>query len=135
MLTNNNKDTSKTEKKLKRAGADRVVMPYLIGGRKMAQSITRPAVTDFLEFTIHNRDIGLELGELTVSERSSLNGLSLIDSGIRQEMDVIIVAIRKKDGEMKFNPASHTKIEANDILISLGKIDDLEKLEKILSGA
>ncbi|MBW1799896.1 MAG: TrkA C-terminal domain-containing protein, partial [Deltaproteobacteria bacterium] len=79
-------------------------------------------------------DIGLELGELKVSEHSRLNGLSLIDSGIRQDMDVIIVAIRKKDGEMKFNPSSHTQIEADDTLISLGKSDDLEKLEKILSG-
>jgi len=127
-------DEEQSEKKLKRAGANKVVMPYLIGGQKMAQSITRPAVTDFLEFTVHNRDIGLELGELMVSEHSRLNGISLIESGIRQDMDVIIVAIRKKDGEMKFNPSSHTRIEAGDTLISLGKIDDLEKLEKILSG-
>ncbi|MFH1349703.1 MAG: potassium channel protein [Pseudomonadota bacterium] len=126
-------DEEHTEKKLLRAGANRVLMPYLIGGQKMAQTIIKPAVSDFLEFTVHNRKIGLELGELMVSENSRLNGTTLIDSGIRQDMDVIIVAIKKKDGDMRFNPSSKTRIEAGDILISLGKSDDLEKLSAILS--
>ena len=126
-------DEEQSEKKLLRVGANRVVMPYLIGGRKMAQTIIKPAVTDFLEFTVHNRDIGLEMGELVVSEKSPLRGITLVDSGIRQETDVIIVAIRKQRGEMKFNPSSQTRIEAGDTLISLGKKDDLKKLQKILS--
>ena len=127
-------DEEHTEKKLMRAGADRVFMPYLIGGQKMAHTLIKPAVTDFLEFTVNNKDIGLDLGELMVNEMSRLNGLTLIDSGIRQEMDVIIVAIRKRDGEMKFNPSSQTRIEAGDTLISLGKSNDLAKLAQILSG-
>ena len=127
-------EEEQTEKKLLRAGADKVFMPYLIGGQKMAQSITRPAVTDFLEFTVHNRDMGLELEELLVGENSKLNGVALMDSGIRQEMNVIFVAIRKKDGEMKFNPSFDTRIESGDTLISLGESGDLVKLAGILSG-
>jgi len=123
-----------TEKKLLRAGADRVVMPYLIGGRKMAQAIIKPAVTDFLEFTFHNKDFNLEMGESVVGKKSRLDGLTLVDSGIRQEMDVIIVAIRKKGGDMEFNPSSQTRIQAGDTLISLGKSDDLDKLARILSA-
>ncbi|MBN2123943.1 MAG: potassium channel protein [Deltaproteobacteria bacterium] len=126
-------DEEKTEKKLMRAGASRVVMPYLIGGQKMAHTIIKPAVMDFLEFTVHNREIGLEMGELIVGDNSSLNGLTLIESGIRQQLDVIIVAIRKKEGEMKFNPSSQTRIRAGDTLIALGKIDDLKELSRILS--
>jgi len=72
--------------------------------------------------------------ELVVSEKSRLSGLNLIDSGIRREMDVIIMAIRKKSGEMKFNPSRETRIEAGDILICLGKSDDLDKLARILSS-
>jgi voltage-gated potassium channel len=127
-------DEEHTEKKLLRAGANKVVMPYLIGGHKMAQTIIKPAVTDFLEFTVHNKEMGLEMGELVVSAKSQLNGATLIDSGIRQEMDVIIVAVRTKEGEMRFNPSSQTLIEAGDTLISLGKSNDLEKLAMILSG-
>jgi voltage-gated potassium channel len=127
-------DEEATQKKLMRAGANKVVMPYLIGGQKMAQIITKPAVTDFLEFAVDNRDIGLEMGELVAGEKCRLHGCSLVDSGIRQDLDVIIVAIRTREGEMKFNPSSQTLIEAGDTLISLGKSDDLEKLASILSG-
>ena len=111
-----------------------MTMPYLIGGQKMANSIIKPAVMDFLEFTIENKEIGLEMEELWVGEKSRLDGVTLIDSEIRRKMDVIIVAVRKKDGEMKFNPSSQTRIEAGDTLISLGKSDDLTKLDAILTG-
>jgi len=122
-----------TEKKLMRAGANRVVMPYHIGGQKMAHAIIKPVVSDFLEFTVHNRKIGLEMGEVVVSGRSPLNGVKLADSGIRQQMDVIIIAVQKKDGEMKFNPSSQTQIEAGDTLIALGESEDISRLAKILS--
>lgn len=127
-------DEEHTEKKLKRAGANKVVMPYSIGGQKMARIITQPAVTDFLEFALYNKEMGLEMGELRVSEKSLIKNVALMDSGIRKDMDVIIVAIRKKSGEMKFNPSSQTRIEVGDTLISLGKSEDLKKLTKILSG-
>ena len=123
-----------TEKKLIRAGANKVVMPYLIGGQKMAHILAKPVVADFLEFTVHNRKIGLEMGEVAVNDKSILNGVTLIESGIRQKMDVIIVAIRKKEGDMRFNPSSQTRIEAGDILIALGKSEEISKLAKILSG-
>lgn len=127
-------DEEHTHKKLLRAGANRVVLPYLIGGQKMAHSITKPAVTDFLELTVHDKGIELEIEELLVGEQSRLKGLTLENSGIRQEMDVIIVAIRKKDGEMTFNPSSQSRIEAGDTLIALGHVGDLEKLSSMLSG-
>jgi voltage-gated potassium channel len=123
-----------TEKKLIRAGANRVVMPYHIGGQKMAHAIIKPVVSDFLEFTVHNRRIGLEMGEVLVSENSQLSGVKLADSGIRQQMDVIIIAIQKRDGEMRFNPSSQTQIDPGDTLIALGKSEDISRLAKILSG-
>ena len=101
----------------------------------MAHSITKPAVTDFLDFAVHSEDMSLEMGELLVSKGSSLNGVTLIDSEIRQKTDVIIVAIRKKDGKMEFNPSSQTRIESGDTLISLGTSDDLNNLATILSKA
>jgi len=127
-------EEEQSHKKLLRAGANRVVLPYLIGGQKMAHTITKPAVADFLELTIHDKDIELELGELLVKDRSRLKGVTLADSGIRQEMNVIIVAIRKEDGEMAFNPSSETRIETGDTLIALGPDNDLKKLSAILSG-
>jgi len=127
-------EEEKSHKKLLRAGANRVVLPYLIGGQKMAHTITKPAVTDFLELTVHDKNIELEMGEVLVKDRSRLKGVTLADSGIRQEMNVIIVAIRKEDGEMAFNPSSETRIETGDTLIALGPDNDLKKLSAILSG-
>ncbi len=127
-------DEEQTQKKLMRAGANRVVLPYLIGGHKMAQTIIRPAVDDFLELTVQDESIELQLEQLRVTEKSRLNGVTLLDSGIRQEMNVIIVAIRKADGTMLFNPSSSAKIEAGDTLIALGHGNDLERLAKILDG-
>jgi voltage-gated potassium channel len=127
-------DEGQTEKKLLRAGANKVVMPYAIGGRKMARIITQPAVTDFLEFALYNKEMGLEMVQIQVGEDSRIKNVMLMDSGIRKETDIIIVAVRKKDGEMRFNPSSQTLIEVGDTLISLGKSDDLKKLARILSG-
>ena len=84
--------------------------------------------------TVQDKDIELEIEELPVGEKSRLKGLTLEESRIRQEMNVIIVAIRKKNGEMKFNPSSQSIIESGDILIALGYGSELVRLSSILSG-
>ncbi len=127
-------DKEQTRKKLLRAGASRVVLPYLIGGLKMAHTIIKPAVTDFLELTMHDKNIELQLEELRVGEHSKLNGVTLVNSGIRKDMNVIILAVRKKNGEMSFNPSFSTLIEAGETLIALGPKIDLDRLAPILSG-
>jgi voltage-gated potassium channel len=127
-------DEDHARRKLLRAGANRVVMPYRIGGQKMAHTIIRPAVTEFLEFTVDDQGIELKMEELLVGEKSRLDGVTLADSGIRQEMNIIIVAIRKKDGEMKLNPSSESRIEIGDTLIALGHSNELRRLSSILSG-
>ncbi len=125
-------DEEATEKKLMRAGANKVVLPYLIGGMRMVHTILRPVVMDFIDFTMHESNIELKLEELVVGENSSLNGISLLNSGIRKEMNVIIVAIRKKGGDMIFNPSSETLINAGNTLIALGPPKDLDRLSKML---
>jgi len=127
-------DQEQTERKLLRAGANKVVLPYLIGGRRMANTIIRPAVTDFIDFTLHGKNIELKMEELLVGDRSKLNGVRLIDSGIRQEMNVMIVAIRDRGGKMSFNPSSEVRIETGDTLVVLGPVNDLERLTRILAG-
>ena len=127
-------DEDHARRKLLRAGANHVVMPYRIGGQKMAHTIIRPAVTEFLEFTVDDQDMDLKMEELLVGEKSRLDGVTLAESSIRQEMNIIIVAIRKKDGGMKFNPSSESRIEMGDTLIALGHSNDLGRLSSILSG-
>jgi len=118
--------------KLTRAGADKVVSPYDIGARSMANSILRPTVIDFIELAMHNRSLDLQIEELAVSERSEIKDLTLMESAIRKDFDLIVVAIKKGTGEMIFNPSSQAKIQVGDILVALGDRENLARLEKKL---
>jgi voltage-gated potassium channel len=106
--------------KLKRAGASKVISPYSIGARRMAHLIVRPTVSDFIDLTMRAGELDLMMEELKVSSASHLNGKNLIESEIRKKYDVIVVAIKRQDGVMLFNPRSETVIMAGDILIVLG---------------
>lgn len=117
---------------LLRAGADKVVSPYEIGARRMAYSILRPTVIDFIELAMHDQNLDLQMEELTVQERSEIKDRSLMESAIRREYDLIVVAIKKKSGEMLFNPSPQAKIQEGDTLVILGKRENLNRLEKKL---
>ena len=123
-----------TKKTLKSAGADKVISPYDLGARRMAHAILRPTVIKFLElaFTDESSDIGVE--ELTVAPGSKFVGVTLMASGIRQEMDINIIAFQRADGKMLFNPKAQTTIEVGDTLVVVGSPRDLNKLGRILHG-
>ena len=123
-----------SEKKLLQAGANHVVSPHQIGGYRMAQALLRPTVTEFIDFAIHDPGTGMGMEEIPVRPNSKLADVTLVDSGIRKELDLIIVAIKKADGKMLFNPASHTSIQIGDTLIALGQRSSLLKLEHLLGS-
>jgi voltage-gated potassium channel len=119
------------EQKLKRAGADKVESPYEIGGRKMAYAILRPTVTTFIELAMAE-GVDLSMEEVTVEPTSPLVGLALKDSGIRRDLDLIVVAIKRASGEMLYNPAPDTQIQGEDTLVVLGMRQNLEALDKLV---
>lgn len=116
------------EIKLMRAGADKVISPYFLGGRKMAQFIVRPNVIDFIELTMYTSSLGLSLEEILVSKGASIVGKTLIETDIRKEHDIIVIGIKPSDTEMVFNPTPDTVINDGDILIVLGEKDQILKL-------
>ena len=120
------------ETKLLRAGANKVISPYFIGGCRMAQLIVRPTVIDFVDLTVHGGELGLRLEELAVSGGSQYVDQALLESDIRKEFDLIVVAIKRDHGEMIFNPSPQTKILAGDTLVVLGEYENIKALEKRL---
>lgn len=122
-----------SEQKLRRAGANIVISPYELGGQRMAQTIIRPTVVDFMDVAL-GEGIELSLEEIMVSARSKLVGVSLKDSGIRQQLDLIVVAIKREDGTMLFNPQPEASILAGDTLIALGSKVNLDRLVQLLQG-
>lgn len=116
--------------KLKRAGATKVISPYSIGARRMAHLIVKPTVADFIDLTMRAGELDLMMEELLVSPTSHLNGKNLIESEIRKKYDVIVVAIKRQDGTMLFNPRPDSIILFGDILIVLGATDHILGLAK-----
>jgi voltage-gated potassium channel len=122
-------EESESEPKLIRAGANRVVSPYVIGGQRMAMAVLKPNVMDFIELATRSDYMELQIEESMIEPGSALAGRSLRDSRVRQDLGVIIVAIKKPDGRMVFNPPSEETMGAGDLLITLGHRDQLDRLE------
>ena len=122
----------KNEVKLFRAGATRVVSPYLIGGRRIAQMLKKPTVVDFIDIAMMGSHLGLMMEEATIGDKSSLIGKNLIDSHLRKDYGVIIVAIKKRSGDMVFNPTPSEKLEAGDVIVVIGKQEDMKRMNAVL---
>jgi len=120
-----------SEHRLLRAGADRVISPYTMGGTRMAMAILRPAMMDFIEITTRRQSLELRMEELPVSDASTIIGKSLEASEIRKKYGLIIVAIKKDSGKMIFNPQAAYMIEKGDRLIALGEDDDVNRFTRV----
>jgi voltage-gated potassium channel len=121
-----------SRQKLLRSGADRVVLPYEIGGFRIAQALLRPTVLAYFDEIFSRSSIGLEIDEICLTESSPLLGKTLAESNIRSNFNLIIVAIYRHTGDIVYNPGSNTKLSNNDTLIVIGKADDLRKIQKII---
>lgn len=123
-----------SEQKLLRAGADRVVSPYHIGGLRIAHTVLKPAVVDFIEFATKSGNIDLQIEEIIIRKDTNLVGQSLDQCGIGRELGIIVVAIKQQSGEMKFNPILRTIIGAGDTLIAVGETSKLKILEDMAAN-
>jgi voltage-gated potassium channel len=121
------------ETKLIRAGANRVVAPTIIGGHRMAVALTKPAVDDFLGSITANK-LELAFEQLEVEPSSVLAGQKLRETSIRSELDIVVVSIRRSDGQILFNPSGEATIESGDVLIAIGHAESLMKLTALAKG-
>lgn len=122
-------ESEDAEPKLKRAGADRVLSPYQLGGVQMAATALRPAVVDFMRLATSSERLDLAAEQIEVKTNSRFVGASIRDANLRQDFGVIVVAIKRAAGHMEFNPAPEAIIGANDQLVVLGHPDQLKALE------
>jgi voltage-gated potassium channel len=125
--------SEQSEKKMRLAGADYVFAPYDMTGNRMAQVMLKPHVSQFIDFT--TKDIGLDVGieQVRVSATCEFASKTLQQMQIRRELGVIVLAIRKTDGRMLFNPPAEAEIEGGDFLIAMGESANLRRLEQMLT--
>jgi voltage-gated potassium channel len=128
-------EDERSERKLLHAGATRVVSPYVIGGHRMAHALLRPAVLDVIDLATHYRSMELQIEEVQVAAGGFCDGATLEQSGIRGDLGLIVIAIKKAGGEMIFNPLAGARIEAGDRLVLMGQRTDLQEIERRLRVA
>ncbi len=121
------------EAKMRRAGADAVFAPYSITGHRLAQSLLRPHVVQFLDLT--TKDVGddIAIEQVRVSRASQMVSKTIKEMQLGKEVGVIVMAIRKETGEMVFNPPAETAVEGGDYLIVMGRPGNLRSLETLLA--
>jgi voltage-gated potassium channel len=119
-----------TEKKLLQAGADRVVLPAAAGAMRMATMLTRPSTIELIELAAGRHAAEVELDELTIPASSSLVGATVRNSQTRAKHGLLIVAVRHVGGELLFNPDADTKFLADDTVIIMGRMNDIERFRK-----
>lgn len=122
-----------TERKLLRSGATRVVLPAAAGANRIARMITHPSAETLLgdadsmgQLNDQLLEIGMEIGQITIEADSELPGATLADVDLRQSA-IVIVAIRKADGQIRRSPHPTTELEALDTLIVVGRHDDVPR--------
>lgn len=122
---------AESESKLRRAGANRVVNPYQIGGHRIALSLLRPAVHDFLDHIFHfgdNRNI--DIGQVHVQPHSDLDGKTIATSGLRDTYNLSILAIREPTGKLEITPNPNTRLRPHSELIVIGPPEAIYRLER-----
>jgi voltage-gated potassium channel len=122
-------ETEDAKVKLVRAGADRVVSPYQIGGLQLAQTALRPAVVDFVQIATSSENLELNMEQVGIKEGAVLAGRSIVEANLRQRFGVVVVGIQRSDGRMEFNPSPDAVMRAGDHLVVLGHLDKLRDLE------
>lgn len=126
--------TAGSDKRLLKAGANRVVAPYAIGATRIAHNIIRPTVTDFLELALSGEGMELSMEEICVPDESKLVGMELMNSGIRGQYNLMVVAIKRSDGTMIFNPAPQEILRAGDTMVAIGPVENLARFARDLYG-
>ena len=119
---------ARVEKKMLRAGANKVISPYRLGGIRMANALIRPEAIEFIELAMEGFDVRME--EILIEEGSPFANKKLRDSMIREKYGAIVVAIKRGPANYIFNPGPDEEILPGDIIIVIGKASMLDEILK-----
>ncbi len=122
-------------KKLRLAGADRVVQPYSTAGKEMAKLVLRPQVAAFLDIVSTSGGPELLFEEIEVKESCPEAGKTIRALRIREQTGAMIVALRKVDGTFDTTPTPDAALEAGDVMIAAGTPEELRRLEELFAPA
>jgi voltage-gated potassium channel len=123
---------SRLKPKLLKAGATSVVSPNAIGALRMASEMIRPAAVEFLDNMLRSERGELRIHQIKVNGNSTLAGKTIMKSGLRDQFNLLLLGVRRKDGGFEFRPPSSFVLEAGMTLIVMGDIDNLNRARESL---
>ena len=118
------------EPKLRKAGADSVVSPNTIGALRMASEMIRPMVVDFLDSMLRSSQGNLRINQIIVGKDSKLVGKKIMESGLKDKFDLLILGAKSKNQEIEFNPPPSYQLIEGMILIVMGDVDNIVRAKK-----
>lgn len=123
-----------TVSKLTRAGANRVLSPFVVGGRALAAAVAEPELADFIEMVLHREDMDIEVATVAVPTGSPAVGRPLAESGVMKEGGAMILALMDEAGRIHTNPDPRSAPSQGDRLIAMGSRRQLEDLRQLVMG-
>ncbi len=124
---------AEAERKLRLAGATRVVQPYSSAGTEMAKLATKPEIAAFLEIATSHAGPDLRFEELDVTASCAAAGQTIRDLRIRRDTGALVIAVRKGDGSFDITPNPDERLEVGDVVIAMGTQPELVALEELLA--
>jgi voltage-gated potassium channel len=112
-----------SEARAVRAGADRVISPYAISGRRMALSAIQPSIVDFIDTLAVGRNSDQMLAEIEVSGDSSLLGMPI--RHLRDTSHCTILGVQRASGELIVGPQDDVRLDAGDRVMVVGHEADV----------
>ena len=115
------------EAKMRRAGANGIVSPNFIGALRMASEMIRPTAVDFLDSMLRSSRGNLRIHEINISEKSGLVNKNIMEAGLKEKHELLVLGIRDKNKELEFNPSPERALEAGDTLIVMGEVENITR--------
>jgi len=124
-----------TVSKLERAGADHVVSPYGIGGKRMATLMLKPLVSDYLEVVTGGGELEFRVEEFALTPECCAVGRSIEDLGVRKQTGATILAVRRANtGAFDTHPSPDSRLNPGDMVIAIGTPVEIAKLEELIGA-
>ncbi|MFE7373549.1 potassium channel family protein [Bacillus cereus] len=122
-----------TEEKLRRAGANKVINPSSMAGIHIAKGIANPLTVHYIDTVLYGIEQSFVIEKILVGKDTILVGKSLLESDVRNQFDVTILAILR-NGDIIHNPTGQEKLQEHDMIIVFGSVEKLRQFEKELQS-
>jgi voltage-gated potassium channel len=125
---------SEGEIQLRRVGVDRVVSLRTMASHRLSSAIIRPSAADFIELTSLSSQVSFDMDEAPLASGSSLIESDIKDSGIREKYEAMVVAIKRRNGDMIFSPMGTERFHEGDVLVLIGAREKLKEFRQVHSA-